>query len=316
MKVYSSTLLAATIITIFATTQSDTGIQTNDSKSFSNRYDSSYDFSEISRQNRNPKELIGQELEFAPPSSNHVVGSKASLFYQLRDSLFICFSWSKTKKLSELTDVFPENSTGFGLVDCTRYPFNYSYQFLKDSATTNAYKPEIVLTDAYPFYLRMDKKDTKKAIVVGTPYSSLAGKTFKIKDASCYFEYYDSRVSYFFNLIDPEDNEVTLYFAFNQPLEQMIHIKGYRKKVEESFSKKSFSFVSSFKVKIESEPVLMGYQMSPDYFKTKINLYNKNWIAGEYKYVSTPERYFQMLYLELKNDQGEKIYIWLYDMPD
>src|SRR5204862_349212 len=199
IKVYSSTLLAATIITIFATTQSDTGIQTNDSKSFSNRYDSSYDFSEIRRQNRNPKELIGQELEFAPPSSNHVVGSKASLF---------------------------------------------------------------------------------------------------------------------FNLIDPEDNEVTLYFAFNQPLEQMIHIKGYRKKVEESFSKKSFSFVSSFKVKIESEPVLMGYQMSPDYFKTKINLYNKNWIAGEYKYVSTPERYFQMIYLQLKNDQGEKIYIWLYDMPD
>lgn len=315
MKVYSTALLAVTIIATLSFVQRNTSTHSNERNSFFNQYDSSYDFSEIRTLNRNPKDLIGQELEFAPPSTNHVIGSKASLFYRLRDSLFICFSSPVTKKLSELTNVFPEKSTGFDLVDCTRHPSDYSYQFLKDSATTNTYKPKVVLTDAYPFALRKDEKGIKKAMLVGTPYSSLAGKTFKIKDASCYFDYYDSQVSYFFNLVDLENNEVTLYFDFNQPLEQMIHIKGYIKKVEESYFKKLFSFVSSFKIRIESESVLKGYQLSPDYFENQIILYNKKWTAGKYKYVSTPERYFQMLYLELKSDKNEIVHVDLYDMP-
>jgi hypothetical protein len=153
-------------------------------------------------------------------------------------------------------------------------------------------------------------------MVIGTPYASLEGKTFRIKDASCYFEYYDSRVSYFFTLTDPENNEVVLYFTYNQPLEQMIHIKGYIKKFEEANYNQSFSIVDGFQIKRGTEPVKLSYQLSPDNLEKQIPLYNRKWTAGKYKYVSTPERYIQMLYLELISDNNEVIYVDVYEVPD
>lgn len=312
MKVSLTVLLAVSSIATLSFAQNNTSTHTNGRNLFSNQYDSSYDFSEIRTRNRNPKDLIGQELEFAPPSKNHVIGSKASLFYRLRDSLFICFSSPVTKKLSELTNSFPEKSTGFDLVDCTRHPFDYSYQFLKDSATTNTYKPKVVLTDAYPFALRKDEKGIKKAMVVGTPYSSLAGKTFKIKDASCYFDYYDSQVSYFFILIDDHNIEVTLYLDYDQALEQMIHIKGYKKKFFQENRGKDFYFKDDFKI-IEQDKK-RGFAYDVKFLDKPISLSDKKWTVRDYKYISTPERYFQTLYLEMRNIQNEIIYIQLYDI--
>lgn len=310
MKVYSIALLAVSIIATLSFVQNNTNTLSKERSFFLNQYDSSYDFSEIRTRNRNPKDLIGQELEFAPPSTNHVIGSEASLFYRLRDSLFICFSSPVTKKLSELTNIFPEKSTGFDLVDCTRYPKDYSYQFLKDSATTNTYEPKLVVTDAYPFALRKDENGIKKAMVVGTPYSRVAGRSFKIKDASCYFDYYDSQVSYFFILIDDQNDEVTLYLDFHQALEQMIHIKGYKKKFLETNYNNVFFFKDNYRIIEQNKKQAYAYDIK--FLKKPLVVGDKKWTVKDYKYVSTPERYFQTLYLEMKDIQNEIIYIQLY----
>jgi hypothetical protein len=67
MKIYFTILLAALITASISFAQNNAPIQANDSRFLSNQYDSSYDFSQIRSRNRNPKDLIGQELEFDQP---------------------------------------------------------------------------------------------------------------------------------------------------------------------------------------------------------------------------------------------------------
>lgn len=193
-----------------------------------NKYDSSYDFEYISNYCENPKELIGQELIFAPRSLKHKIGSEVSRLNRLKDSMFICFTTKSTTPLSEIIQNLPSDTAEFGLVDGSRFPNHYKNQFqIKENLTTNTYKPKALLTTDYPF-----GNSTKIAILIGTEYSSLAGKTFKIKDVTCIYDYYDSRTAYFYQLVDSENNEINFFHFYDNALNSMIHIKGYIEKIK------------------------------------------------------------------------------------
>lgn len=279
-------------------------------------YDSTYDFNTIWNNNHNPKDLIGQELEFAPRNKNYRLGSPVSKFNNLRDSFFICFSTSKTIKVSTIINKFPENFFGFDLVDGSRHPKNYSRSFLADTATTNTYKPALIVTQAYPFKLNGDS--SKKAVVIGTNYSELENKIFKIKDATCFFDYYDSQIWYFFKLSDSEGNEVNFFSYCCESLEAIIHIKGFIEKEKKTIPKTVFRFRKYDRVNIgiDTLPYMFEISYADTSTNKSIDLYNSHWTGISFKYISKTDGFFQVLYAELKNEKNQKIYINLMRPPE
>lgn len=276
-------------------------------------YDSTYDFNQIGYLKINPKELIGQEIEFA---ARNVTNFKEPDSYpnlrEIKDTFFSCFSTSETIPLNS----FLSNTTEpqlYDIVDGSRPPKHYKdFKDITQNATTSAYKPTIIITSHPKYALHSDK-----AIIVGTGYEKLAGKIFKILDASCIYDYYDSRVAYIYRLSDGE-KEINFFYSYNPFLESMIHIRGFIKKEGSRYLKKQMI--------LNEIPEWYGYQggtLTSDINLNEIYTLNNDSICLtnfkiekrgipkfiDLKYFDIPNSFSQVLCYVLETSQKRKMIV-------
>lgn len=276
-------------------------------------YDSSYDFNQINLLNINPKELIGQEIEFAYENvTNFKEPDSYPNLREIKDTFFLCFSTSATIPLNKIISKSTETEL-YDVVDGSRPPKHYKdFNDIINNGSTSTYKPSLVIT-SYPTYAL----HSKKAIVIGTGYSSLAGKIFKILDASCIYDYYDSRVAYIYRLSDGQ-NEINFFHFYDNNLNMMIHLRGFIKK------ERNRHFQNS--IILNEIPEWYGYQGGsiksdinlPDIytitrdtiFSTSLKIARKKMPKFiDLKYFNLPNCYYQILCYELETYEKKKVLI-------
>lgn len=273
------------------------------------RYDSSYDFNEIDKCCENPKDLIGQELIFAPRSISHKIGTEVSRLNRLSDSIFIGFSTKNKIPLSGIIKNTSNDTAAFVIVDGSRFPKHYKTQSeIKQNLTTNTYKPTALLTDNYPF-----GSGTEKAILVGTAYSKLAGRSFKIKDVTCIYDYYNSRTAYFYQLIDDENNEVSFFYFYDNALSSIVHIKGYLDNIKLNHVNKTLT-LKKYQERNNDSTIFLGQVFvngqKEELIPSAINFTQNTAVKCiGFQFISLDTYYFQLPAYEILDNRGNKIIV-------
>jgi hypothetical protein len=294
------------------------------------RYDSTIDY-DLLYLLPNPKNLIGQRLEFSPINKeyNHDTLRKIQdrlsrrLYYANQfgpfqnggdnERLYLGFTTNEEQYVQSL---YEKQFTSTRKIDNV-IVIDHSRILDQDirrpiaeallNITTNTYKPSLFY-DGHLF--------------VATPYAQLAGKSFLIKDVNLISQQWNTDYGYtyyVFNLIDEDQKEVTYVDQhFTSPLKQAIHIQGFLKKAINENVRKHFSIDKnrndSVQVHVNPYYIVDGIK---NYITPAYNiLASEKWVCKELIYVGFIDAFYKRPVLVFENKKKQVLYVKLKDFPD